>query len=43
MIYDIFHVKITLEVRGKKQVSYENEHCYVDIKLHTTGTYKTKI
>ena len=38
MVYDVFHVKITLEVRENGQTRYEkylvlseNKHCYVDI------------
>ena len=50
MIYDVFDVKITLEVSEngqtrceKNQVLYENKYCYVAIKLHRIGTCKTKI
>ena len=49
-IYDVFDVKITLEVieNGrtrceKNQVSYEKKHCYVAINLHRiAGTCKQK-
>ena len=50
MIYDVFDVKVTLEVSengrtrcDKNKVSYENKHCYVAIKLHRIGTFKTNI
>ena len=47
MIYDVFDVKLTLEESEngrtrceKNQVSNENKHSYVAIKLHRMGTCK---
>ena len=43
MIYDVFYVKITLEVKtGGYDAKRTKVHMNVAIKLHRTGTCKTK-